>query len=206
MLNRLVGHNSELTFRADHLHSACSGNYLLYTSERGNSKGIDIGDLVVFHERRRAQACLHEGILAQALQSFGQTIKKSQNTASTCLEGAYGQQGSREGIGERSLCNDDVIIQPMMIMAAKTTTSICRSGHSATSLPLYITINQLAQLPPSLIYFLSWLWWGAFPNHLNVYGLCLNLSRLYFTQAISQYIIICMKSWFYEFYHKDIKY
>ena len=47
MLNRLVGHNSELTFRADHLHSACSGNYLLYTSERGNSKGIDIGDLVV---------------------------------------------------------------------------------------------------------------------------------------------------------------
>ena len=155
MLNRLVGHNSELTFRADHLYSACSGNYLLYTSERGNSMSIDIGDLVVFHERRRAQACLHEGILAQALQSFGQTIKKSQNTASTCLEGAYGQQGSREGIGERSLCNDDVIIQPMMIMAAKTTTSICRSGHSATSLPLYITINQLAQLPPSLIYFLS---------------------------------------------------
>ena len=134
--------------------------------------------------------------------------QKSQNTASTCVEGAQGQQGSREGTGERSLCNDDVIIQPMMIMAAKTTTSICRSGHSATSLPLYITINQLAQLPPSLIYFLSWLWWGAFPNHLNVYGLCLDLSRLYFTQAISQYIIICMKSWFYEFYHyhKDINY
>ena len=156
-----------------------------------------------FHERRRAQAFLHEGILAQALQSFGQTIKKSKNTASTCVEGAQGQQGSREGTGERSLCNDDVIIPPMMIMAAKTTTSICRSGHSATSLPLYITINQLAQLPPSLIYSLSWLWWGAFPNHLNVYGLCLDLSRLYFTQAISQYIIIYMQSWFYKFYYKD---
>ena len=160
MLNRLVGHNSELTFRADHLHSACSGNYLLYTSERGNSMSIDIGDLVVFHERRRAQACLHEGILAQALQSFGQTIKKAKilPPASTCLEGAQGQQGSREGTGERSLCNDDVIIPPMMIMAAKTTTSICRSGHSATSLPLYITINQLAQMPPDLFSLMTLLW------------------------------------------------
>ena len=37
MLNRLVGHYSELTFRTDHLHSACSRNYLLHTSERGNS-------------------------------------------------------------------------------------------------------------------------------------------------------------------------
>ena len=205
MLNRLVGHNSELTFRADHLHSECSGNYLLYTSEKGNSISIDIGswDLVVFHERRRAQACLHISTSFTVLWTNNQ---KSQNTASTCLEGAQGQQGSREGTGERSLCNDDVIIPPMMIMAAKTTTSICRSGHSATSLPLYITINQLAQLPPSLIYFLSWLWWGAFPNHLNVYGLCLDLSRLYFTQAISQYIIIYMQSWFYKFYHKDIKY
>ena len=103
MLNRLVGHNSELTFRADHLHSACSGNYLLYTSERGNSMSIDIGDLVVFHERRRAQACLHEGILAQALQSFGQTIKKAKTLRPHVLKVPKGNKGAERAL-ERGPC------------------------------------------------------------------------------------------------------